>query len=150
VSLLVRHEQLLIKLFKKRVWNPQPTGTPIGKGPQSHLPFHLKNLYAFHFGQEPPQNNNSVRNITGCWWNNQKLHCGMALVISHPLSPSQWYLDWLQLLGYETSKQQAYRDHFMIINQMLLFPNSNEITLSGPQFTTSISGDKVVCDRCKY
>jgi len=86
----------------------------------------------------------------GCWWNNAKIHCGMALVISHPLYPSQWYLDWLQSLGYETNEQQAFREHFMIITQILFFPNSNKITLSGPQFTFSISGDKVVRDRCKY
>jgi len=120
---------------------------------ESHLarnhdscPPSLIDLYEYHFNKKPPIEDRFVHKITGVWWNNEKIKCGMALKVSHPCYPSLWYLKKLQDLGYLESIDNVnyYRDHYMIISKIFLFPKSGEIVLTGPQFQYHTNNDEEI------
>jgi len=95
----------------------------------------MERLYTFHFHKNPPtQQEQRVKFVTGVWWNKAPIKRGMALKISHPLYPAKWYLDNLQEQGYNVNNANHFRDHYMKVEDIILFHNG-EVVLVGPQFT---------------
>jgi len=71
----------------------------------------------------------------------------MALKISHPLYPSKWYLGKLSNLGFDVTRGRYFRDHYMIVADIYLFPTSTEVVLIGPQFTYHSRDGNTLDDR---
>jgi len=144
-SLLLQHEQLLLKLFKEAVTKVKKTGTPIGKKPRIRCPIFLQELYKFHFNRDLPHEEKYVHTLSGVWWKKQKIKRSMGLKISHPLYPSLWYLERLVKKGFLASTEgvQSFRDHYMVVEEIFLLPSCGEIIIVGPQYTYQLIGEHI-------